>query len=66
VRDRLLAGASGKAAGQFVAVSVSGNPSTDVLVRPVFVTWAPGDFKRIWVVEKQGRIRRLISRSRRR
>ncbi len=55
----LLAGAQERALAQFAAVTVSGNPSGDVLARPVFVTWAPGDYKRIWVMEKQGRIRTI-------
>ncbi len=54
-----LLGMPERAMGQVGTIIVSGNPSTDVLVRPVFVTWAPGDYKRIFVVEKQGRIRTI-------
>ena len=53
----LLIGAgfgSREACGQFAAVGL-----TSGLTRPVFVTCAPGDYRRLFIVEKRGRIRSL-------
>lgn len=55
----LLAGAGGRAFGQFAVVQVSGNPSTDLLVRPIGVYSAPGDYGRIFVVQHGGQIRTI-------
>src|SRR4051812_6422582 len=49
--------AAGTARGQFVAQVVSGTPAGDALDRPVGVTYAPGDYKRIFVWQKTGKIR---------
>lgn len=48
-----------KASAQFVALDVAGNPAGDALVRPVGVYSAPGDYRRIFVVQKGGQIRTI-------
>jgi len=47
------------ASAQFAAVQVAGSVVENPLSRPVYLTHAPGDFRRAFVVEKQGRIRVL-------
>ena len=45
-------GAASECRGQYAALGIVGG-----LTRPIFLTWAPGDFKRVYVLEKAGRIR---------
>lgn len=59
---RITTAAAGIAAGLLGATLVQGQAITTTrvasgLVRPIFVTHAPGDFSRIFIIEKQGRIR---------
>lgn len=42
---------------QFTALSISNSGQPDPLVRPIGVTHAPGDFKRVFVWQKGGQIR---------
>jgi hypothetical protein len=48
-----------EARGQFAVVQVAGTTAGNPMSRPVFVTSPMGDYKRLFIVEKQGRIRVL-------
>lgn len=55
-----VAWASGQGAhGQYALYQVVANTAANPISRPVYVTHAPGDYKRLFIVEKQGRIRVL-------
>ena len=61
MRRRLLASAA-ILAGMFVGSSASGQTLSTKLVmsglaRPIFITQAPGDESRLFIIEKQGRIK---------
>lgn len=45
--------------GQISVVQVAGNTTGNPLSRPVYLTSAPQDFRRAFIIEKQGRIRVL-------
>ncbi len=47
------------ACGQFAVVQVAGNTTGNPLSRPIYLTHAPGDYRRAFIIEKQGRIRVL-------
>lgn len=47
------------ASAQFAAVQVAGHTAGNPLIRPIFVTHAPGDYSRVFILEKEGRIRIL-------
>ena len=47
------------ASGQFVALDIGSNPAGDAFFRPVGLYSAPGDYRRIFVVQKGGQIRSL-------
>lgn len=55
----VVACAGSTARGQFVALQVAGNTVPNPLSRPVGLTYAPGDFRRVFIIEKAGRIRSL-------
>ncbi len=52
-------GGQSPVAAQFAVVQVAGNVAENPLVRPVYLTHPPQDFRRLFVLEKQGRIRVL-------
>ena len=54
-----VCGMTAGAQAQFVALDVAGNPTGDALVRPIGVYSAPGDYRRIFVVQKGGQIRSI-------
>jgi hypothetical protein len=55
-----VAWACGQAAlGQYALYQVVANTASNPISRPVYLTHAPGDYKRLFIVEKQGRIRVL-------
>lgn len=47
------------AEAQYAVVQIAVNTTENPLSRPVFLTAAPGDYRRVFIVEKQGRIRVL-------
>jgi len=55
----LLSAGAPVASAQYSLVQVAGNVVGNVLSRPVFLTSPAGDYRRAFIVEKQGRIRVL-------
>lgn len=47
------------ASAQFAAIQVAGSTTANPLERPVFITHPPGDYSRMFIIEKEGRIRVL-------
>ena len=54
-----IGGLMSAAPAQFVALNIAGNPAGDALVEPVGVYSAPGDYSRIFVLQKTGQIRTI-------
>jgi glucose/arabinose dehydrogenase len=50
---------AGAAHAQYAALQVAGSTTGNPLERPVYLTHAPGDYSRVFIVEKIGRIRVL-------
>ncbi|HMN39894.1 MAG TPA: PQQ-dependent sugar dehydrogenase [Phycisphaerales bacterium] len=48
-----------RAHAQWVAMPISSSADPDPLVRPIGLTFAPGDFKRVFVLQKGGQIRTI-------
>lgn len=55
----MVVGASSAASGQYSFYQVVTNTAGNPISRPVYLTHAPLDYRRLFIVEKQGRIRVL-------
>lgn len=54
-----LGWAAPRTQAQYAVVQIAGTTAENPLTRPVFVTAAPGDYRRVFILEKRGRIRVL-------